>query len=102
MSFNGIKLNLGDNTSELEKQSVEIEKLISLCRSTRFKLMVECLHLRSELRNLESENMDKPEETSTNLDNVGTNVRLDLSVPSRSFYNNEEMESEEEELDEEK
>lgn len=93
---------LGDGISELEKQAVKIEKLISFCRAVRFKLMVECLQLKSELRDLEVSDStgysNKVEETNTNPDNVGTNIRLDLSVPSSSFYNDEELE---EEMDEE-
>lgn len=99
MSGNGMKVNLEDNIGELEKQAVKIEKLISFCSAVRSKLMVECFQLKSELRNLQdSTSSDKVKETSSNLDSVGTNIRLDLSVPSSSFYNNEE---EEEEMDEE-
>lgn len=104
MSGSGFKMQLGDNISELEKQAAKLEKLISNCRAVRFKLMVECLHLKSELNDLQdSDNIDcsgKVKETSTNLDSVGTNVRLDLSVPSSSLHNSEELE-EEEEMDEE-
>lgn len=98
MSGNGIKVNFEDNISELEKQAEKIEKLISFCSTVRSKLMVECFQLKSELRNLQDNtSSNKVNETSSNLDSVGTNIRLDLSVPSSSFYNSEE----EEEMDEE-
>lgn len=97
MFENGCKQHV---EKDLETQVETLQKCVSLCKLMRFKLLVECLQLRSELRDLEISNhndcANKKEETKANLDNVGTQVRLDLSVPSSSFYNNEELEEEEE------